>query len=172
MYSSMLLTHQLGRQMIFISAVSGFLTPILYIQGTLVATDINKKRLNLLRTAAAAQGVQGLIKIQNRDVQKYAADASAGQTDGQQQQQTYAAYAAGQALDDQQLPPQPQPQLQPQQQQQPKQQQFDRVLVDAPCSGLGVLAKRWICISSVRDIALMQYALGCQLDGPSFSCLI
>ena len=117
-------------------------------QGTLVAMDINKRRLNLLRTA---------------DVSARQANGDQQQQQQQQQQQTYAADAAGQAGDDQQLPPQSQPQPPPQQQQ-PKQQQFDRVLVDAPCSGLGVLAKRWVGRLRVIYVTLMLYVLRHQLN--------
>lgn len=75
-------------------------------QGRLVAMDINKKRLGALKTAATAQGVQGLITTHASDLCKHAAWV-AQQSDADKQQH-----------------------------------QHDKVLVDAPCSGLGVLAKR------------------------------
>ena len=82
--------------------------------------DINNRRLNLLKTAAKAQGVRDLIKIQGADVQKYAADVVKQADDKQQQQQQY---------------------------------QFDKVLVDAPCSGLGVLAKRCATAASLSFVS-------------------
>ena len=69
--------------------------------------DINKKRLGALKTAATAQGVQGLITTHASDLCKHAAWV-AQQSDADKQQH-----------------------------------QHDKVLVDAPCSGLGVLAKRY-----------------------------
>ncbi|KAA6419585.1 MAG: hypothetical protein FRX49_10510 [Trebouxia sp. A1-2] len=75
-------------------------------QGRLVAMDINKRRLGALRTAAAAQGVKGLIETRTGDLSQYA-EWVAQQPEADKQQH-----------------------------------QYDKVLVDAPCSGLGVLAKR------------------------------
>ena len=77
----------------------------LLLQGTLVAVDINRRRLGLLKTAAAAQGVEKLIRLQTRDLVQYAAKAASQPEDHSRQ--------------------------------------YDKVLLDAPCSGLGVLAKRW-----------------------------
>lgn len=70
--------------------------------------DINKRRLGALKTAAGAQGVQGLIRTQASDLCQYA-EWVAQQPEADRQQHCY-----------------------------------DRVLLDAPCSGLGVLAKRCV----------------------------
>lgn len=75
-------------------------------QGRLVAMDIHKKRLSALKTAAAAQGLEGLIATRTGDLCQYAAWVASQPRDAGQEHQ------------------------------------YDRVLVDAPCSGLGVLAKR------------------------------
>lgn len=68
--------------------------------------DIHKKRLSALKTAAAAQGLEGLIATRTGDLCQYAAWVASQPRDAGQEHQ------------------------------------YDRVLVDAPCSGLGVLAKR------------------------------
>ena len=66
--------------------------------------DINQGRLGALSTAAAAQGLQGLVEAKHADLCQYA---------------TLVAKESDRA-----------------------QQLYDRVLLDAPCTGLGVLAKR------------------------------
>ena len=85
--------------------------------------DINKRRLGALKTAAAAQGVQGLIRTQASDLCQYA-EWVAQQPEADRQQHCY-----------------------------------DRVLLDAPCSGLGVLAKRCVpCLLQMMS-AVTQFAM-------------
>ncbi len=67
-------------------------------EGTIYAIDVNGKRLNLVREAAEAQGVAGMLRLHAADLRDWARSPDAPQA--------------------------------------------DRVLLDAPCSGLGVLAKR------------------------------
>ena len=82
--------------------------------------DVNKRRLGALRTAALAQGVQGLIRTQAQDLCQYAL------------------WVGLQPPGDRQL------------------HLYDKVLVDAPCSGLGVLAKRYAYAVSACKSALVR----------------
>ena len=104
------------------------------VQGSLLALDINKARLELVRKAAVSQGLDHMIRVEATSLQDYVGRRGSTDITGS-----------------------------------PAVQAFDRVLLDAPCSGTGVLAKR-ADLRWRRTAGQLRELVGLQVRGCARFC--
>ena len=109
-------------------------------QGSVVALDVSAPRLAALRDTAAAQRWGAMVRTVTADLREFAAAAAAAAAEASSSSSSSNSSSSTDGTSSRSesgssTPPQ-------QQQQRERRVHYDRVLLDAPCSGTGVLAKR------------------------------